>query len=66
MDDSKMKGPLSRPEASCFSTTILAGLLRTAEVGHGRPENEGSPLPPGGVVFFDDHSCRAIEHGGGG
>jgi hypothetical protein len=48
MDDPKTKGPLSLREPSCFSTTIFAGLLSTAEVGHGRPENEGSPLPPGG------------------
>jgi hypothetical protein len=33
---------------SCFSATIFAGRLSTAEVGDGPPENEGSLLPPEG------------------
>jgi hypothetical protein len=46
---------------SCFSATILAGLFSTAEVGHGRPENEGSPLPPEGEGQGEGINLRALR-----
>jgi hypothetical protein len=46
---------------SCFSTTILAGLLSTAEVGHGRPENEAFPLPPEGEGQGEGINLRALR-----
>jgi very-short-patch-repair endonuclease len=62
MDDPKTKGPHSLREPSCFSTTILAGLFSTAEVGDGRPENEGSPLPPEGEGQGEGINLRALHH----
>jgi hypothetical protein len=61
MDDPKTKGPHSLREPSCFSTTILAGLSSTAEVGDGRPENEGSPLPPEGEGQGEGINLRALR-----
>jgi very-short-patch-repair endonuclease len=48
--------------SSCFSTTIFAALFSTAEVGHGRPENEGSPLPPEGEGQGEGINLRALHH----